>query len=176
MPALEPTTPFELQSWIDRQLSLLSTEYQSEVAEAAVLTSKCSPALLERLGLALNGLGVAHLSTGLGGKTLVELERPSAYHVDPAFPPHGLRTGDLVRVLEHAAVKASKKAKAGEEKSEGCDGVVFKVSETKIVVAVGRNESADDDFDLPERCRLCVLLPLSSACVNTLTTQRQARQ
>ncbi|KAH9027446.1 AAA domain-containing protein [Lactarius hengduanensis] len=68
--------------------------------------------LLEQKGLALNGLGVASIGVGLGNKTLIELERPSAYHTVTTLPPHTCRPGDLAKsrksINSHRRVRADK--------------------------------------------------------------------
>jgi DNA polymerase alpha-associated DNA helicase A len=100
----------DLQAFIDRQRVLLARERDAEIERSALLLSNCSPKLLEQKGLSIGGLGVVGMNIGLGGKTwvvfienlnsellmllkgsLVELDRPSAYHTSPIFPPHNLR-------------------------------------------------------------------------------------
>lgn len=108
------STEQQLRDFIARQRVLLSREREAEVERSSLLLSNCGPKLLEQKGLALGGLGVASINVGLGGKTyvtafiigtvglttyqgptrqrsLVELERPTAYHSTPLFPPHSLR-------------------------------------------------------------------------------------
>lgn len=47
---------------------LLDRERVAEIERSALLLTNCGPKLLEQKGLALNGLGVAGISIGLGGK------------------------------------------------------------------------------------------------------------
>lgn len=94
--------------------------------------------------------------------SLVELERPSAYHTSPIFPPHTFRPGDIARIEQNvtgnAPVKKSKKASASEEKvQQEAEGVVYKVSDTRIVIAIDLREGSSDDLNLPERCRVVKL-------------------
>jgi DNA polymerase alpha-associated DNA helicase A len=104
-------TETQLISFINRHRSLLAKERNAEVERSTLLLSNCGPKLLEQKGLALLGLGVVGINIGLGGKTfasrflqdvssdmvlfdkcsLVELERPTAYHSTATFPPHTLR-------------------------------------------------------------------------------------
>jgi DNA polymerase alpha-associated DNA helicase A len=113
----------------------------------------------------LGSLGVVGINIGLGGKTLVELERPTAFHTSQSFPPHNFRPGDLARIEENvplnaAAKKSAKSKKAastGAESSHAAEGVVYKVSDTRIVIAVDPSDSRSDDLDLPERCRVLKL-------------------
>lgn len=100
-----------ITAFIDRQRVLLTKERLAEVERSSLLLSNCGPKLLEQKGLSLGGLGVANINIGLGGKTyghfsfscvvlfyvwkdrLVELDRPTAYHTSPLFPPHTFRCG-----------------------------------------------------------------------------------
>jgi DNA polymerase alpha-associated DNA helicase A len=56
-------------AFVDRHLSLLSEERDAEVEKTSLVSSKCSPKLLEQKGLALNGLGIVSIGIGLGNKT-----------------------------------------------------------------------------------------------------------
>lgn len=103
-------------------------------------------------------------SIGLGGKTLIDLERPAHLHASTIFPPHSFRPGDLASVVDHAAGGTKGKGRAAKEVAT-IEGVVWKVLETKIVVALNRGRpgtegTKEEDTELPERIRLCVLLLL----------------
>ncbi|KIJ28163.1 hypothetical protein M422DRAFT_61944 [Sphaerobolus stellatus SS14] len=156
----------DLRVFIDRQYALLDAERDAEIERTSLLISNCSQKLLEQKGLALGGLGVASVAVGLGGKSLIELERPAAYHTTPIFPPHTLRTGDLARIDEHASgvTKKSKVTKDTSAKSV-IEGVVYKVSNTRIVLAVDPPSSSNEDLDIPDRCCLIKL-------ANTVTHER----
>ncbi|KAG1819294.1 AAA domain-containing protein [Suillus subaureus] len=159
------TSEADLKAFIGRHRELLSKERDAEIERSALLLTNCGPKLLEQKGLALGSLGVVGINIGLGGKTLVELERPTAFHTSQSFPPHNFRPGDLARIEENvssnAAVKKSAKSKkaasAGAESSHAAEGVVYKVSDTRIVIAVDPSYSRSDDLDLPERCRVLKL-------------------
>ncbi|KAN0094683.1 hypothetical protein V8E55_002970 [Tylopilus felleus] len=161
-----PSSESTLQAFISRQCTLLAQERDAEIERTSLILSNASPKLLEQRGLALGGLGVVSAGVGLGGKTLVELERPSAYHSSPLFPPHTL-PGDLVRIEENVSAtpkKASSKGKKGQptgdpdtKSSAPLEGVVYKVTDTRIVIAVDALESGDAELDLPERCRVVKL-------------------
>ncbi|KAK0221000.1 P-loop containing nucleoside triphosphate hydrolase protein [Armillaria nabsnona] len=148
----------DLAAFIERQRLLLAQERSAEIQRSSLLLSNCGPKLLEQKGLSLAGLGVVVVNVGLGGKTLVELERPTAYHTSPIFPPHTFRPGDLARietnVTANSAQKKPKKSVASSEtQSSEVEGVVYKISDTRIVIAVDPSDSSDD-LDLPERCRV----------------------
>ncbi|WVQ79994.1 hypothetical protein IAT38_002095 [Cryptococcus sp. DSM 104549] len=153
-----------LEAFLDRHQQLLELEKKAEEEQTRLLNSKCSPRLLEQRGLALSGLGVSGISIGLGGKSLIELHRPLAYHTSTALPPHTFRSGDVVRVEAHVsssgAGKSKGKKKEGEDES-AVEGVVYRVGPEKVVVAVDGSK----ETDLPERLRLLKL-------ANTVTFDR----
>jgi DNA polymerase alpha-associated DNA helicase A len=134
------------------QLSLLAAEQSAEVAETTLLLSDSPPTTLARAGLAILNLTPVSQRTGLGGKTILELG------LDPAvssaekggsdLPDHGIRTGDIVRVGEQPSGGAKKKEKT-EMKGKGVEGVVTRVGERAIWVALGKGSDADEDLDIP---------------------------
>ncbi|KAJ7721055.1 AAA domain-containing protein [Mycena metata] len=152
-----------LSNFFARQRTLLAQERAAEVERSSLLLSNCPPKLLEQKGLSLGGLGVVGMNIGLGGKTLVELERPTAYHTSPIFPPHTLRPGDLARIEANvSAAGSSKKGAAAKKPAEGkasqtAEGVVYRVTDTRIVIAIDGSDSSSEDLDLPERCRVVKL-------------------
>lgn len=163
-----------LQLWIQKHADLLASERKVEQDEARLLLSNCPPKQLERHGLAILGLGVLSLSVGLGGKTLIELERPAAFHSSATFPPHQLRPGDIVQIEDHSIdpTQGGKVAKGKATKSktndgdanhnsdQGIGGVVFRVTDTKIIIAAsnkgsgGQKDGGLDPNDLPARIRV----------------------
>ncbi|KAF9467175.1 AAA domain-containing protein [Collybia nuda] len=152
----------QIIEFIARHRLLLSKEREAEIERSSLLLSNCGPKLLEQKGLSLGGLGIVGINIGLGGKTLVELERPTAYHSSPTFPPHTFRPGDLARIEANVSgsnVKRAKKNVSGSEKTKAVqpEGVVYKVSDTRIVIAIEPSESGSEDLDLPERCRVLKL-------------------
>lgn len=146
------------------QLSLLGAEQAAEQAEQATLIASLAPAALQRNGLALINLALAAQRTGLGGRTVLELEPDGATSNTTGegdgggggrFPAHGLRSGDVVRVAELPAGAAKKREKALLE-ARGVVGVVHRVTDSRLVVAVGGSSSRnsgradnnnDDDDD-----------------------------
>ncbi|KAF8208137.1 AAA domain-containing protein [Mycena galopus ATCC 62051] len=151
-----------LSSFFARQRLLLAQERAAEVERSSLLLSNCGPKLLEQKGLSLGGLGVVGVNIGLGGKTLVELERPTAYHTSPIFPPHSLRPGDLARIEANVSAagpskKVAAKKPAESKGSQQAEGVVYRVTDTRIVIAIDGSDSSSEDLDLPERCRVLKL-------------------
>uniref|UniRef100_A0A8H7XU73 DNA helicase n=1 Tax=Psilocybe cubensis TaxID=181762 RepID=A0A8H7XU73_PSICU len=128
----------DLKAFISQQRVLLSKERDAEIERSSLLLSNCGPKLLEQKGLALGGLGIVGMNIGLGGKT----------------------PGDLARIEANVTANASaKKPKASttDVKGSQAEGVVYKVSDTRIVIAVDSTEGSSEDLDLPERCRVLKL-------------------
>lgn len=93
---------------------------------------------------------------------MVELERPTAYNSSPLFPPHTFRPGDIARIEEHVSTGSTKKTAKGKKptdakSSRSAEGVVYKVSDVRIVIALNASESSSEDLDLPDRCRVVKL-------------------
>lgn len=158
------TTPnaADVRAFIERLIALSEAEQATEAAESSLLFSRCGYSLLELKGLALGGLHLAGLSLGLGGKRLLELERSLAIHETVLFPQHQFRSGDIVEIVGHG----SESRAAGKERA-GTEGVVFKVTDTRVVVAVGGGSSSGgkseedrtkndevEELNLPDRMRL----------------------
>ncbi|EGO01032.1 hypothetical protein SERLA73DRAFT_105557 [Serpula lacrymans var. lacrymans S7.3] len=165
-------TEGQLSAFIERHRVLLAKERDAEIERSSLLLSNCGPKLLEQKGLALGGLGVVGVNIGLGGKTLVELERPAAYHSTVIFPPHtfrqGFMPGDLARIEENISLnglakkntkgkKTAAPSSAESKNVQAAEGVVYKVSDTRIVIAVDSSENSSDMLELPERCRVLKL-------------------
>lgn len=156
-----------LKAFISRQRALLSLEREAEIERTFLLLTSCTPRLLEQKGLALGNLGVVSAGIGLGGKTLVELERPAAFHSSQLFPSHTFRPGDVARVEENVSLALPKKQAGKTKKAQTADtdaktsrtaeGVVYKVTDTRIVIALDPPDSGDVDVEFPERCRVVKL-------------------
>lgn len=130
------------------QLTLLEAEQAAEVAQQTALITSLPPAGLQRHGLALLNLTLSAQRTGLGGRTVLELEPDPALTTDGRFPTHGIRSGDLVRLGEQPGGAAKKKEKA-DMKEKAVEGVVHRVSEGKLILAVsgGKGKRGGDDDD-----------------------------
>ena len=136
------TKATDIPSFAATQLLLLDDELWAEVAEVSALVSQSSPTALQRAGVAILNLVVSSQRTGLGGRTVVELELDSAIG-GGELPEHGIRTGDIVSVQEQPAGTSRKKEKS-DLKSRGQEGVVVKVTGNKVAVALNK-----EDEDLP---------------------------
>jgi hypothetical protein len=113
-------------------------ELQAEVAESNTLIAQTSPTALQRAGAAIVNLNISSQRTGLGGKTVLDLE------LDPAvgggdIPEHGIRVGDIVGVQEQPSGSAKKKEKADSQRN-GVNGVVLKVQPASVSVALDKED------------------------------------
>ena len=126
----------DITAFASAQLSLLDAELQAELAEASSLVSQSSPIALQRAGLAVTNLVLASQRTGLGGKTVVDLEPDSAIGGGHT-PEHGIRTGDIVSLQEQWSTTVKKKARDEAHKSTG---VVTRVRGLRISVALNEGE------------------------------------
>ena len=140
--------PPDISTFANHQLSLLDRELQAELAETSLLTTQHSPSVLARAGLAITNLHVASQRTGLGGKTVLDLQPDpatsggSGKSDDEGLPEHGVRVGDIVGIKElgAAAVKRKGKDKVEDEEERGASGVVVKVRSGSVEVALDKEE------------------------------------
>jgi DNA polymerase alpha-associated DNA helicase A len=153
-------TSDDLTRFISRQKELLLRERTEEIARTSLLLSNNAVWLWEvsvsrRWASAWEAKRLCgHISVRFGNLTsnrLIELERPSAYHTTPVFPPHTFRQvqdrlgrcktpltssegrpGDLARIEENQAAtgmakKPIKSKKMDATSSTSVEGVVYKV-------------------------------------------------
>ncbi|KAA1098842.1 hypothetical protein PGT21_015703 [Puccinia graminis f. sp. tritici] len=159
------TNPKDLRAWFEGHLKLLKLERASEKEEFDLLTSekvkRGQTKLLERMGISIGALGVRSTNIGLGGKTIVELERPAQYHTEPKLPYHTLRSGVPVGIIDNevGSTKSSRKSSASSsgDKLKVVEGVVSRVTETSIAMTVSSLKDDADQLELPARCRLIKL-------------------
>ena len=130
------------QTFATSQLSLLALEQAAETSSTADLLKNASPTSLARAGLAITNLVLSSQRTGLGGKTVLELEQDKAIGNDGVIGEHGVRVGDIVRVGEQPRGGERKKEKANME-AKGFEGVVVRVQAKGIQVALG--EGSDEE-------------------------------
>ncbi|KAE9578720.1 DNA polymerase alpha-associated DNA helicase A [Colletotrichum fructicola] len=140
--------PLSVQSFAATQLSLLSAELAAEIAESSALVSLHSPTALQRAGLALSNLVVGARRTGLGGRTVLELNPDPAVSssAEGKLPEHGLRPGDIVLLSEQPAGNA-KKREVKELESKGARGVVTRVRHESVGIAVDEGKGEEREFD-----------------------------
>ncbi|KAG0273740.1 hypothetical protein BGZ95_010469 [Linnemannia exigua] len=137
--------------FLAHQEKLVQYERDFEVVEIQRVFEACTPAQLAKKGLAVLGLTVAGMKTGAGGKRL--------------------RVGDIVALEEHGAGSKAKPMKATWKPK--LDGVIFRITETTIVVAIKSRKEGENEEEIPkevqERCRLIKL-------ANNVTYERMLSQ
>ncbi|KUL91924.1 hypothetical protein ZTR_01435 [Talaromyces verruculosus] len=149
------STPVPISLFADAQRKLLQKEHEVEKLSSALATSSTntvSPSTrrtLQATGYALTGIVLEQCRTGMGGRIVGEFRADAAYATESTeesdgrarFEAHGIRVGDVVRVLEISSGRKSGKEgkEAGGNKSNGAEGVVIKASEKALSVAFGQN-------------------------------------
>ena len=136
-------TAVDIPAFASTQLTLLRAELTAETASNSALLATTSPTALSRAGLAILNLVVSSQRTGLGGKTVLELEQDHAVGNAGEVGEHGIRVGDIVRVAEQPKGSERKKDKAGME-GRGVEGVVVRVGQRGVQVALGKEEEDVD--------------------------------
>ena len=148
-------TPVPISLFADAQRKLLQKEHEVEKLSSALATSSTttvSPSTrrtLQATGYALTGIVLEQCRTGMGGRIVGEFGADAAYATESSeesdgrarFGAHGIRVGDVVRVLEISSGRKSGKEgkEAGGNKSNGAEGVVIKASEKALSVAFGQS-------------------------------------
>lgn len=138
--------PLDIPFFATSTLSLLSTELAAETASTTSLLSSSSPTVLARSGLAVINLVVSSQRTGLGGKTVLELEQDHAIGNDGEIGEHGIRVGDIVRVAEQPLGGEKKREKVGME-GRGSEGVIVRVGVKGVQVALGEGKGEEQGLD-----------------------------
>ncbi|KAM3579924.1 hypothetical protein VKS41_007642 [Umbelopsis sp. WA50703] len=143
-------TSSAMESFIDSQIELVAQERKLEVEDTARLLSACSPAQLQKRGVALVALRVASMRTGLGGKSLLELELAQPLTDPPRLPSHKIRTGDIVGLQEYRKDKPLSQTLLS--------GVVSKVTDTSVTIALSQDRDNDEiPQELQDRCQIVKL-------------------
>ncbi|KAG1067690.1 hypothetical protein G6F42_026472 [Rhizopus arrhizus] len=96
-----------MEKFIAHQIQLVETERKIDVEDTQKLLSAYAPIQLQRRGVALVGLKVTGMRTGLGGKSLIDLELANPSMLPPIFPAHKITTGDIVGLDEYKKDKPS---------------------------------------------------------------------
>lgn len=137
------------------QLQLLQAEHHLEATVLAALLTSHPPTVLSRAGLALLNLTLSAQRTGFGGRPLLTLSPDPSLSSSTTLPSHSLRPGDVVRVAPQPSGAAKKKEKATLE-GLGVEGVVHRVTDTGVTVAVDE-KSGDEGVEKVSGTRLWVV-------------------
>ncbi|KAJ1910320.1 hypothetical protein H4219_006238, partial [Mycoemilia scoparia] len=163
--------------FLEEHIKLIDQERDYEIKETAILHSQWSATQLQRLGFALVGLRITGIRTGMGGKSLIDLEPPEIG--TETFMPHHLRSGDIVRLEDSFSSSSSSssataatagggsgskpKIKLGNSGSKNIScgdereisGVIFRSTDKKIVVALSKDTEIPSSWK--ERCSIIKL-------------------
>lgn len=134
----------DIQAFATTQVSLLNSELAAETASTSAVLASTSPTSLSRAGLAILNLNVTTQRTGLGGKTVLELEQDHAIGNAGEIGEHGIRVGDIVRVGEQPKGNDRKKDKIAME-GRAMEGVVVRVGQRGIQIAIGKEDDILED-------------------------------
>ncbi|KAF3933453.1 hypothetical protein ABW19_dt0210270 [Dactylella cylindrospora] len=129
------------------QLDSLEQAWQEELREVDEMVKNASPMILQMRGLACLNLRVSRYYTGLGGKSILELEPDRAINARSGIASHGIRSGDLVRVEEQVPT-STKKVERREIREKAVTGVVIRAGEQMVSIAL---DKLGDAFDLSKR-------------------------
>lgn len=135
--------PVDVAQFAESQLSLLAAELAAETASTSNLLATTSPTTLSRAGLAVTNLSLSSQRTGLGGKTVLELEPDRALGSDGEVREHGIRVGDIVRVGEQPKGGEKKREKSSME-AKGAEGIVVRVGKNGLQVALGEGKCEEE--------------------------------
>ncbi|KAL8789272.1 MAG: hypothetical protein Q9195_006918 [Heterodermia aff. obscurata] len=158
-----PPPALDVPAFASKQLSLLSNELAAETASTSALLSSTSPTALSRAGLAILNLVLVSQRTGLGGKTVLELEQDHAIGNAGEIGDHGIRVGDIVKVGEQPKGSERKKDKAVME-GRGVEGVVVRIGQKAVQVALGKEE--EDSEGLGGRLWVCSINSYAEAAAS----------
>jgi DNA polymerase alpha-associated DNA helicase A len=122
-----------MEEHISKLEALVAKERQCEIEQSTTILNTYSPKQLQGLGLALLNLRVSGMRTGMGGKSLVDLE--TAIGGMDLLPTHKFRTGDIVGIE-----KGDRAIKDAGGKNEAAlvqvSGVVTRVTDQVVTVAL----------------------------------------
>ncbi|KAL9554296.1 hypothetical protein MBANPS3_002874 [Mucor bainieri] len=149
-----------MEKFIAHQIQLVETERKIDVEDTQKLLSAYAPIQLQRRGVALVGLKVTGMRTGLGGKSLIDLELANPSILPPIFPAHKITTGDIVGLDEY------KKDKPSQQVGKW-SGVVLRVTDARITVALQEMEE-ELPTEIQERCQIVKL-------ANSITYERMLK-
>lgn len=136
----------DLSQFISSMEALVELERRAEVAAAEDSLSSATPEQAQAKGRALLNLRLEGAEGGLLGRTLLTLVRNKlGSSGEETLPPHKFSPHDIVRV--RAAKADSNAADGGNAAGVLAQGVVYRVRETSITVAV--DDYPDEGLDVP---------------------------
>eukprot|EP00250_Pteridium_aquilinum_P010576 c19487_g1_i1 orf=90-2078(+) len=135
-PSSSSSHPMTLERFVSTMLPLIDLEKEAEIAASLDSITATNSQLSEKRGSALLNLKCADVQTGLLGKTLLELQSNKG----ELLPPHKLTSHDVVILKPNKAESSS---------SPLGQGIVYRVKDTSIIVAV--DDVPEDGLNSPLR-------------------------
>lgn len=117
-----------IDAFIAHQSQLLQLEHAEQKRTEQECLNLVSPKILQQRGLALLNLKLTGQRSGLSGKTLLELEPL----ISKEFVSHTLRVGDSAQLSPHGSSALASE----EERKASALGVIYKLNESKLVIAL----------------------------------------
>ncbi|KAI5958095.1 hypothetical protein KGF57_002903 [Candida theae] len=119
-------------------------EQEEDVAQTTEYINAYPPKKLAQMGLAVINLNISNMRTGIGGKTILEMQLDNAVSSGD-LSSTSMKTGDIVRIAKMAGSERKKKRDDDEagNKDESIEAVVVKSSNQTITLSV--DESTGDD-------------------------------
>ncbi|KAL1993661.1 hypothetical protein VTN49DRAFT_2330 [Thermomyces lanuginosus] len=152
-----PSTAISIPQFAQTQQALLLQEHEAEklssslATSAAVTVSPSTRRTLQATGYALTGIILDQCRTGMGGRVVGDFcADPATANTSesneggPQLGAHGIRVGDVVKVMEIVSGSGRKAGKENKDKDRGkgpvgVEGVVTKASEKMLSVAFGQS-------------------------------------
>ncbi|CAX44951.1 conserved hypothetical protein [Candida dubliniensis CD36] len=138
----------------DQFKDAILNEQKEDIALTTSYINNYPPKKLAQLGLGIINLQIVNVRTGLGGKTILELQLDPAFS-DGEINTSTLRTGDIVKLAKMTSSASNQKlekkkplknhkeeSQAQNQSDVGIEAVVIKVSTQTISISV--DESTDD--------------------------------
>jgi len=145
---ITPGKRTDLSQFISSMEALVELERRAEVTAAEESLSSASPEQAQAKGRALLNLRLEGAEGGLLGRTLLTVVRNKlGSSGEETLPPHKFSPHDIVRIRAAKGAGDSNSADGGNAAGVLAQGVVHRVRETSITVAV--DDYPEDGLDVP---------------------------
>eukprot|EP00889_Picochlorum_renovo_P004954 jgi/Picre1/31984/NNA_007332.t1 len=127
------------EEFVARMHKLITLEHEAEKAEAEDMLAKTDATVAQRKGVVLLNVRVEDVESGLLGKTLLTLARSAKGSAqENVLPAHTLSQHDIVRIKPNKT--------DGSRAGFVVEGVVYRIRDASITVAVDVLPDDDDSF------------------------------
>ncbi|KAI5951393.1 hypothetical protein KGF54_004467 [Candida jiufengensis] len=115
-------------------------EQEEDVTQTTKYLDSYPPKKLAQLGYAILNLVVSNIRTGIGGKTIIELQLDKSIS-NGEIDTSTMKTGDIVKIAK--MIKESKKKPKDDQEELAIEAVVIKVTNQQVILSV--EGSIDDE-------------------------------